>query len=72
MPDNTMTGTELRDRRHKLDLTQEQLARLLGVTVNTIARWERGCPIGHPTMLDTTLRMLEHERSRAHPGTRTE
>jgi len=34
-----MTPREVRDR---LDLTQDQWARILGVNANTVSRWERG------------------------------
>ena len=37
-----MTGAQLRRRRSQLGLTQVQLADRLGVTSNTVARWERG------------------------------
>ena len=37
-----MTGRELRYIRRKLALTQAALAEAIGVTSNTIARWERG------------------------------
>lgn len=33
---------EIRDLREKLDLTQEQLAQVLGVTARTVSRWEHG------------------------------
>ncbi len=36
-----MTGTALRRRRRQLGWTQVQLAAKLGVTSNTVARWER-------------------------------
>lgn len=36
-----MTGNELRSWRTKAGLTQAQLAEQLGVTSNTVARWER-------------------------------
>lgn len=36
-----MTGKTLRSIRKRLNLTQVQLARQLGVTSNTVARWER-------------------------------
>ena len=37
-----MTATELRRLRRRLQRTQAGLANLIGVTANTIARWERG------------------------------
>lgn len=37
-----MTATELRRLRHRLRLSQTQLAAIVGVPSNTIARWERG------------------------------
>jgi len=36
-----MKGEELRRLRLKMKLTQKQLAEKLGVTENTVARWER-------------------------------
>lgn len=36
-----MKGQELRRLRTRMKLTQEQLAEKLGVTENTVARWER-------------------------------
>lgn len=36
-----MIGKELKEKRIELDFTQEQLANELGVTANTVARWER-------------------------------
>jgi len=38
----SMKGSELRMIRKRLNLTQAQLAGELGVTTNTVARWERG------------------------------
>lgn len=37
-----VTGDEVRRLRKKLGLTQEGLAELVGVTANSVARWERG------------------------------
>lgn len=37
-----MTGPELRAVRQKLKLTQRGMADRLGVSWNTVARWERG------------------------------
>ena len=36
-----MTGKELRVLRKKLGWTQVELAKHLGITGNTVARWER-------------------------------
>lgn len=36
-----MTGKELIALRHKLGLTQAALAEKIGVTKNSVARWER-------------------------------
>ena len=37
-----MTSTELKDLRTKTGLSQERFARLLGVSVMTVWRWEKG------------------------------
>jgi DNA-binding transcriptional regulator YiaG len=37
-----MTGVEIRAFREKLGWTQMALAEAIGVTSNTVARWERG------------------------------
>jgi len=37
-----MTGREFRAIRRKLAMTQAALAEEIGVTSNTVARWERG------------------------------
>lgn len=36
-----MTGSEFKERRHALRLSQAKLARLLGVDSMTVSRWER-------------------------------
>ena len=36
-----MTGEAFRELRQRLGLTQSQLAERLGVTVTSVARWER-------------------------------
>lgn len=54
-----MTGERLRERRRSLNLTQAQLAGLLGRHPNTIARWERGeLRIEHPEMVELALDAL--------------
>jgi DNA-binding transcriptional regulator YiaG len=38
----SMTGVEIRALREKLGWTQMALAEAVGVTSNSVARWERG------------------------------
>lgn len=38
----SLTGREFRFLRHELNLTQQTLAELLGVNVQSVARWEKG------------------------------
>src|SRR5918912_776188 len=50
---------ELRVRRRALGMTQAELSVALGVSANTIARWERGeLPIGSPLLLRLALERL--------------
>lgn len=51
-----MTYLELKELRQKLDLTQVQLAKLIGVDVKTIQNWEAGRKI--PRSKDGILRSL--------------
>ena len=48
---------EVHSRRLTLGLSQHELARLLGVHVNTVSNWERGYTRPGPTMLEV-LRLL--------------
>ncbi len=50
------SGQRLRAARTKAALSQEALARLLGVTVTTVARWERDEMQPSPMLWDA----LEH------------
>jgi len=47
-----MTNKQIRVARRKLKLTQVKFAARLGVTSNTVARWERGetVPSGMPVI----------------------
>jgi len=55
---------ELRDRRLALRLSQAELSRVLGVTRNSLARWERGdLPIRHPELVALALDKLANEPS---------
>ncbi len=52
-----LTGPEIRYLRTELLLSQNALSQLLGVTEQTVARWEKGkVPI--PVTADVTLRQL--------------
>jgi transcriptional regulator with XRE-family HTH domain len=62
-----MTGKEIRALRHKLDWTQVALAEAVGVTSNTVARWERGeMAISEPAA--RLLEKLAEERKIARRG----
>ncbi len=37
-----MEGTELKNKRENLELTQTELADILGVKINTVYRWDSG------------------------------
>jgi transcriptional regulator with XRE-family HTH domain len=55
-----MTGSDLRWRREHLGLSQARLADELGVSPNTIARWEREeLAIGNHKMLNLALNSLQ-------------
>ena len=40
--DDNKTGARIRELRLKLDMTQEEFAHALGITVSTVNRWENG------------------------------
>jgi transcriptional regulator with XRE-family HTH domain len=52
------SGDELRERREALGLTQDEAARAVGMTSNTLSRWERG-ERGNPHAVDRLLRFYE-------------
>jgi hypothetical protein len=55
-----MTGGQLRSERKRLELTQAKLADALGVTANTVARWERGeMNIAQPRLVRDALNNLK-------------
>lgn len=59
-----MTGTEIRQLRAKLTVTQPQLAHLLGVHAITVSKWERGHMLPRPyeaALLATFRRASEVE-----------
>lgn len=55
-----MDGSELRERREKLGLTQELLGDIFGIHRNTVARMERGdLRVRWPGLMDLGLLYLE-------------
>jgi transcriptional regulator with XRE-family HTH domain len=57
-----MKNTDLKERREKLKLTQEQLAKELKVAANTVSRWELGTR-KIPEFLDLALQTIERNLS---------
>lgn len=58
-----MQPEKIRMRRKRLGLTQQELGKHLGVSGNTVARWERGEVVPEsPEMLRLALDGLELER----------
>ena len=55
--DGLLTPQEIRDIRHRHDLTQQQLEQLLNVGPKTVVRWERGTVVQNAAT-DTLLRLL--------------
>src|SRR5690242_15808489 len=54
-----MGPLQLRDWRRAHNLTQAELAGLLGVSPNSVARWERGeLPIRHPELIGLAIENL--------------
>lgn len=63
-----MNGKELKEKRSKLKLTQEQLANELQVTANTVARWERD-EMKIPPFLHLAIETIErNSKSRSTKG----
>ena len=54
----------IRDTRKEYGLTQEQLARELGVTLITVNRWERGITKPSPLALKVLELWLKDKKSR--------
>jgi predicted ATPase len=62
--EDSLSPAQLRTRRKALGLSQQALARAVGVTTNTIARWERGeRRIAHAQLLHIGLERLEGSKA---------
>jgi transcriptional regulator with XRE-family HTH domain len=65
-----MTGRELASARRRAGLTQAALAEKIGVTANTVARWERGeMRIGQPEIVETALKHRKEPNMSAYDRT---
>ncbi len=64
MPPESMAPEQIRDLRRRLDWTQEQMARELGVSFATVNRWERG----HKSPSALAQKALERLERRARRG----
>ena len=61
-----LTPDALKRRRKSLGLTQTALAKHLGVSSNTVARWERGeMAMTLPAGIAAVLTLLEAEKNRS-------
>jgi len=54
-----MDINNLKELRNKRDLTQLQLAKLVGVTLNTYANWEKGANEPNEDNMKTLIEILE-------------
>ena len=59
-----MNANDIKQLRLKLKLTQEALARKLGITSQSVSRWERG--LFHPTALTLKALLKLSRKSRRH------
>lgn len=57
-----MTGDDLKCKREKLKMTQEELAKRLKVQRLTILRWEKG-QIEIPGVVELALKEIERQES---------
>ena len=57
-----LDGSEFRFLRHELNMTQQNLAALLGVNVQTVARWEKEKTIDIPGPAQRVIRLLYSEK----------
>lgn len=58
-----ITGQHIKQRRESLQLTQGELAELLGVALNTVSRWENGSSLPESgKMLELALAQIEFQK----------
>ena len=55
----TELAKKIRECRTRKNLTQEHLARNIGVTLNTVQRWESGKTIPSPLAMEKLQSLLE-------------
>ncbi len=58
-----MEGKELKEKREKLELTQTELADILGVKMNTVYRWESGI-LTVPKSIELAMKTVERENKK--------
>ncbi len=56
----THTARHIKELRYRLGMTQEQFAMELGVTLNTINRWENGKSHPSPLALEKITQLSKH------------
>jgi transcriptional regulator with XRE-family HTH domain len=61
-----VNAKDIRELRRSLNLTQEELARLLDVSFVTISRWERGLGWPHPKNIRKLLELKAQGVSGVH------
>lgn len=59
-------GELLRSRREAQGLEQAELARMLGVTQQTVSKWETGVTVPRPARVSTLARVLELDAGLLH------
>jgi transcriptional regulator with XRE-family HTH domain len=59
-----VTPADLKAARDALGLSQNALARRLGLSQSTVLRWEAGTRIEHPTLLRLALERLRDQPPR--------
>lgn len=58
-----MKGKELKQKRENLELTQTELADILGVKMNTVYRWESGI-LAVPKSIELAMETVERKHKK--------